>query len=631
MNKRDELERELEQKLRGLPGVSPDPEFKEDLKRRLQARQIKQITPAADTGRGRRRVVRTGALAATVLLLLAGWLTFFTPGPGPGANPGPLFLTSAQAGLPGITLGSGLDTLREVVFEVRGALPPAEEELVALKYQHGAMTGDEALALARQLGITEPQLAGTEEEMSTTGIAYIPGKEGNLTVWLNHGLWLYTNNQGPANGSSVTGGKLEDVAVNWLKGAGLLPTEEYALTLNREGEATGEVILRPQTAPAGLPLMGAAPELRVTVNSGAVIQATGNWYTGAEEVKVKARDYQAALKALQRGEGVFEAGNFQPFSPGVAVVERVETAYQLAYAIDYTPYLVPVAVFKGSHTPEGGSAGEFTAYVPLVENEARPNSGNFGLDNTSLPRAPAAAPSVKERGNAATAAELPALAAIFGLDGRPDGNGTIRGAAGELSPATWDGGWLYRSANSGQRQGSVYPGAEKVLADTGKLVGRLPLPGTPGTPEIRDNGPGEDKLVIYPLLYQGLPITSLDPPGYASYVSVQVGPGGDVWSVYCSRPMQLSGEEKQVLTPEKAWEQLLANNSLIHVEGFFGMMPGNMFTAVSAVVSGAELAYVPRSPGLMRNEHYDLKYVFSGVARVGEREVQYKAFVDAAL
>ena len=629
MNKRDELERELEQKLRGLPDVSPDPKFKEELQCRLQASQLK---PAADRGRGRRGMLGIGALAATVMLLLAGWLTYFSPGPGPGPNPGPLFLASAQAGMPGITLGSGLDSLREVVFEVRGSLPQAVKELIALKYKHGEMTGDEALALARRLGIKEPQQTGTAEEISSTGIAYITGQEGSLTVWLNQGSWLYTSNPGHAVKASPGDGRieLEKVAVNWLKVAGLLPGQEYAVTTSQEEHYPGEVVVRPKTAPAGLPLIGFTPELRVMVSGDTVVQATGTWYTGAEEVKVKTRDYAQALKALQRGEGVFEAGNFQPFSPAVAVVERVETAYQLAYAIDYTPYLVPVAVFKGKHTPEGGSPQEFTAHVSMLENIARPNSGNFVLD-TSLPAVPAVAPSVSERGNAATALELPDLAASFGIEGLPVDERTISGTTGEISLATWDGGWIYRSAGTGQRNGDIFPGQEKVLADTGKLVSSLNLPGNPGPPEFRDNGPGEDKLVTYPLLYQGLPVTSLDPPGYSSYVSVQVGPGGDVWSVVCSRPMQRSAEEKKVLMPEKAWEQLLANNSLIHVEGFFGMMPGDMFAAHSARVSKAELVYVPRSPALMNNDYYDLKYLFSGVARVGEREVQFKAFVDATL
>lgn len=61
------------------------------------------------------------------------------------------------------------------------------------------------------------------------------------------------------------------------------------------------------------------------------------------------------------------------------------------------------------------------------------------------------------------------------------------------------------------------------------------------------------------------------------------------------------------------------------------MMPGDMFAAHHARVSKAELVYVPRSPALASNESYDLKYLFSGVARVGEREVQFKAFVEAAL
>ncbi|KAF1086684.1 hypothetical protein SPSYN_00403 [Sporotomaculum syntrophicum] len=84
-----------------------------------------------------------------------------------------------------------------------------------------------------------------------------------------------------------------------------------------------------------------------------------------------------------------------------------------------------------------------------------------------------------------------------------------------------------------------------------------------------------------------------------------------------------------LLTPEQAWEQLLANNSRIHVEGFFGSMPGNRFAAVSSSINSVELAYIPQHPELMRNENYDLVYVFKGQARVGEKLVDFTAYVNA--
>lgn len=86
---------------------------------------------------------------------------------------------------------------------------------------------------------------------------------------------------------------------------------------------------------------------------------------------------------------------------------------------------------------------------------------------------------------------------------------------------------------------------------------------------------------------------------------------------------------KTLLTPEQAWEQLLANKSQVHVEGFFGVMPGDRFVASSSSVTRVELAYIPRHPELVRNEKYDLVYMFRGQSQVGEREIGFTAYVDA--
>jgi len=58
-------------------------------------------------------------------------------------------------------------------------------------------------------------------------------------------------------------------------------------------------------------------------------------------------------------------------------------------------------------------------------------------------------------------------------------------------------------------------------------------------------------------------------------------------------------------------------------------MPGNRFVADASSVTAVELAYIPRHPELMRNDHYDLVYVFTGHAQVGERLVDFTAYVDA--
>lgn len=57
-------------------------------------------------------------------------------------------------------------------------------------------------------------------------------------------------------------------------------------------------------------------------------------------------------------------------------------------------------------------------------------------------------------------------------------------------------------------------------------------------------------------------------------------------------------------------------------------MPGDRFAAAFSRVTAVELAYIPRHPQLSRNEHYDLVYVFRGVAQVGQRQVDFTAYVD---
>jgi len=341
-------------------------------------------------------------------------------------------------------------------------------------------------------------------------------------------------------------------------------------------------------------------------------------------------DYGEALEALKRGEGVFEAQNYHHYQTGTATIQRVQTAYQLAYAIDYTPYLIPVAVFSGEYKPEGEPGDQFTALVPLLKNNVRPNSGNFALQ-TKLPVVDSALTSVVERGVAASRSEIPHLAAFFNIKGQPLEDGSFRDANAEISPTSWDGGWLYRANINAQIQSpdSNRISEGKAMEIATGLVQQIPvLPGEPGAPIIRDEGSGFS-LVVFPLLYSGVAITSSDPPGFASYIAVQLGPEGDVWSVNCFRPMQAVPEEKPLLTPEQAWDKLLVNKSQIHVEGFFGSMPGDRFVADASSVTAADLAYIPRHPEMMRNDNYDLVYVFTGQAQVGERLVNFTAYVDA--
>ncbi|KJS73497.1 MAG: hypothetical protein JL56_10295 [Desulfotomaculum sp. BICA1-6] len=632
----EKLNSDLGKRLREFPDVQADTVFKDKLRSKLLAGHTRK------SKRGRYRgfslFIRLGSVAAVLVVMLAGWLAFFNPEKDSNRpNVGPLFMAQAQASntpVPQITLGSGLDGLRQVQFKMQGDMPAGLEEGNVYRYKNEEMTAQKAMELARRLGISNAELVEDGSNIPENRHIYITGQNADLTVWPFQGSWYYFGHpDGATGGGQLTVSEMENAALEWLKAAGLLPQDDFNVEHTmQEPQAADvvltEIVLTLPEAPNGLALTGYIPEIRVTVTSGGkVTQANGTWYSEEQAIKMPFADYNEALEALRRGEGVFEAPSYRHYQTGTAMIQRVQTAYQLAYAIDYTPYLVPVAVFSGEYKPAGEPEGQFTALVPLLKNYVRPNSGNFALQ-TKLPVVDSALTSVVERGVAASRSEIPHLAAFFNIKGQPLEDGSIRDANAEISPTSWDGGWLYRANINAQIQDNRIS-EDKALEIATGLVQQIPvLPGEPGTPVIRDDGSGFS-LVVFPLLYSGVAITSSDPPGFASYIAVQLGPEGDVWSVNCFRPMQAAPEEKPLLTPEQAWDKLLVNKSQIHVEGFFGSMPGDRFVADSSSVTAVELAYIPRHPEMMRNDNYDLVYVFTGQAQVGERLVNFTAYVDA--
>lgn len=184
----------------------------------------------------------------------------------------------------------------------------------------------------------------------------------------------------------------------------------------------------------------------------------------------------------------------------------------------------------------------------------------------------------------------------------------------------------------GKERSSTPASDEAAIASADKIVANIPkLPGELGQSFIRYQAGDDFKYVVYPLLYEGRFVFNTDagPGGYISFVSVQVGPRGEIWSVHCAKPMILLPDKKLLIRPEKAWEKLLKNDSLIRVEGFFGFIPGDRFAAAYSKVTGVELVYKPRYTNIARNENYDIVYMFTGTARIGTKDVQFTAFVDA--
>ncbi|MDD4169282.1 MAG: hypothetical protein PHD36_03325, partial [Desulfotomaculaceae bacterium] len=498
---------------------------------------------------------------------------------------------------------------------------------------------EDVLEMAAAMGIEElrvsdkqPKVAPDGQEEPATSWVMVSGGNGRLSVWLNQGTWLYEQEADSSVKSSqpVSKEAARDIAVQWLTAAGLLPQGEYVVNQNQSPETSFETVLKPASDSEGRTIVGAAPQIRVTVTEqGRVASATGTWFEQEGSEKVRLAGYEQALEALKRGEGVFEARGYQPFTAGTAEIQKTGAAYQLAYSLDFTPYYVPVAVFEGEFTPEGGTKENFTAFVSLLENNQQENAGNFILD-AALPQVESFSSDIAERENEATRAELPALARYFGVVGRPDDSGGIFGEKGRITPTSWNGGWLYRSQLFGDGNSGTPVSDDVAIASANQVVAGIPaLPGDVGQPFV-SAGAGDDfKYVIYPVIYEGKTVFSTGGPGYESNIIVQVGPQGEIWSVQCSKPMVLLEAQQPLIQPEKAWEKLLKNEFQILIDDFFGVIPGNRFAATHSKVTKAELIYKPRYMNMSRNENYDLVYMFTGTARIGTKDVRFEAFVNA--
>jgi len=125
------------------------------------------------------------------------------------------------------------------------------------------------------------------------------------------------------------------------------------------------------------------------------------------------------------------------------------------------------------------------------------------------------------------------------------------------------------------------------------------------------------------------PTTAVRPVSFPGLWVWQLGIDREVWTVKCSHPMEFSGEEIPLITPGEAWEKLLRNEFLVYVEGFFGGIPGARFAASQSRVTDVKLVCLPRHPQLVRNEQYDLMYLFAGEAQVGNRRIEFAACVEA--
>lgn len=634
------LEREMGQRLRSLPAVRPGAALEERVMGVVRSERLAAGKVGA-SGRqwagwarfGSRSIVKVAAAAAAVALVAGLGVHFLGPSRDLGGI-GLLLAPSAQAAsfqASDLSFRLGSSSLRDVDFEIGAALPEIGKTGVVAVYRRPALTSADALSLAASLGIKGAQL------LSAPGDRVAVAGTSDVSVWLDLevGSWYYTDisrpNENSAGGSGAASSGSDaarNLAEQWLATAGKLPRTGYTATVAGDETAPGSylVTVRPESGPDGLPIVGGSPSLWVRLGGGRVVDAGGTWYEENDRLEADLVSLEDAIDALRRGEGEFLAHG----SGGTAVIKKAELGYQLAYGLDFVPYLVPVAVFSGDYRAEGQPVEPFQAYVSVLRYEGGPNPGNFTLD-TKLPAGGLTAPSLGERAIAVSEAELPALAQFFGAaiaaNGGVDGG---NGAGGEIATTSWDGGWLWRGRWTASGVTVAQPMArDAVLAIATELARKLPvLPGRLGTPKILVDDPGF-AWVSFPLLYDGIGVLALDPTS-TSALNVQVHkPDGAVIAVNCVRPMTV-GESRPVISAEQAWDKLLlAGEAQVTLGGYLENVPASRFSALVSKVTGVTLAAIPEHPELSRNAVYHLAYAFSGEARVGDHTIAFTALVAA--
>lgn len=636
----EQLESTLGESLRALPS----PTQTEALSKRLADLLLPGRAQSAGSPGGRRhtqtwRWPRLGMVAAALLVVvIASWGFGVWQDGSSVAGLGPLWVHSAWGASDQLSFRTGDDRLRLVTWEQTGTFPALPETMPVQQLLRPSLGTEDALRLAERMGISNGKLFPGEQLVTVRG-EEVPVDEGveadELHLNLRLGTWYYSARGHAAETAvGIDAAQAEQKALSWLQTVAVLPAD-YQVECVPDEWGSFRVSVRLGAGPDGLPVIGRLPSFQLTVDRGGrVTAAEGGWYEAAGSLTLPIISYADALVALQRGEGEFQSAAWQPLDAGHAKVEQASLAYQVAYALDYTPYLVPVAVFSGQYSARGETA-DFTAYVSLLASEEKPNAGNYLLQ-AELPAARATAAAIQERPLSASQAEIPALNSFFDANGASD--------SGYPAATSWNHGWMWRGSWQSGQQFSGRLNEQQAVAVALELSGQLPsLPGTLGEPEvlpsIAPETPGlsdEYCSVLFGLCYDGLPAGGLDGNGSRSYLSVQVqltdiadkGDLGAVTMVHLALPMQL-GEAMQLITPEQAWQKLLRNDAVIFLEDQLAGLPAARFQVIASSITAVQLTYVPRHRELARNEQWDLQYVFSGTAKVGDCELGFHALVNA--
>ncbi|HHU69460.1 MAG TPA: hypothetical protein GXZ31_04065 [Thermoanaerobacterales bacterium] len=637
------LEQDIGNKLHSLPKIEPDIGFQKKLWEKLAVKYTESKTSYTHRKKNKNIFVKMGVIAASIILIVTlTWQAFYNPQK-EVAFVEPLFFNIAQASSisSGFTFGTGFTNFREIDFEFSG-MPAAPEKGQLIKLKKNNITTKDALDLARAVGMKNPEVIDEPESLSMPFFITDSAEKNQdqslrkeIVVWREQGIWTYISPESYKHGENskiISEEDAQDIAINWLEKADLLPQDGFDVIIKKpvfEEDATMIVILVPKFIEK---FVGETPKIQFFLSAyGDILYVYWNFPTPDSSFEIPFASYEEALTALERGEGVFEAVNFTPKVQGSALIKQAEVAYQLAYSVDHTPYLVPSAVFYGEYTSEH-TTENFKAYVPLTKRMTEKNCGNFSLES-EFPIHKKTAKTIKERNHEVTKQELKEIAKFFNLVKQEPEDiysaDTYLGTGEEeLSFNSWDGGWLYRPNRKVEKGEDITN--EKAIEIAEQIANDLPvLPGDLGKGQVIYTGPGTGIYVTFPLLYDGLPVVCINSPGYISSLSVQLGYDGELWSIKCALPMELVGEEIPTLPPKQAWEKLVKNDYLISIDGFFGFMPGDRFTADKSEVEDIRLVYIPRHPEFARSKEYDLVYEFSGTAWIGKQKIKFSAYVDA--
>lgn len=618
----NDFKKYIHEQLGKLPEVEPDPAFSLQLKKQLEEQpQPKKLRVGA-------KPWRIAAVAAGLLLTLLIGSLLSLPGEKSQNRLGPVLLASSAGGSAGLWYGGSVDLFRKVTFEVQENLPVINPETKVVKLSSAKLTKQEVWQLAQQMGIAGAEIKPAFNEMEKD-LVQVEGTNGQLLVKLKQGSWSFINSEPDTTGPAITMPEAKQAAINWLNKLQRMPQNDYEINIKEIVGGDFEVVVSADYREKQLEIIGLRPEIRVIVSSlGQVRQAEWLWYEAEDWQTVPLYNLQEALQSLQRGEGQFESSGYRSSAPGTARIKQVDIRYQLAYTMDFTPYYIPMGVFQGDYTPDGGTPTSFTAALALVKINTKPNLGNFIL-GTKLP---SAQPSVQQLSRRSySGEEIAMIARFFGINQGLNAQGVYRSSQGELSVNQDQGGWIFRSSAIGSTSGNKPLEEQQAIQAASRFIAQVPLiPDSLGKAEIKNYSNYGDQWVIYPILYQDKAVIGLGLTGYESYVGVHIGPEGEIWQVVCARPLQIVPETTSLIAPQDAWEKLQENEALIYFNEYElqGILPGDRFAAAQSRITEVNLVYLP-GPELANKQAVGIYYAFTGVAQIGEAQVNFTALVKA--